>query len=182
MLRDYYSTPIILNEKQFKDFITFDNMKKQKRWKKTISLAACLFLAATMFFAFQESYEWAGTVGGIICCFTVLIPVHYFNSYNNAVKKQVEKMKLDPPRQVYSIRLSDSSNGIMFYYPDEKNYAGRYTWANVDSVWKTKNAIYLYVTKQQALIIPNTINEYDDVWAFIQSKLDKLQIHEEKYV
>ena len=84
MLRDYYSTPIILNEKQMKDFITFDNIKKQKRWKKCVSLAACLFMLAT-------------------------------------------------------------------------------------------------VTKQQALIIPNTVNEYEDIWKFITDKLDKLQIHQEKY-
>lgn len=90
-------------------------------------------------------------------------------------------MKLDPPREVYSIRLSDSSNGIMFYYPKEKNYAGRYSWNNIDGVWKTKNAIYLYVTKQQALIIPNTVHDYDDIWKFISDKLDKLQIHIEKF-
>ena len=90
-------------------------------------------------------------------------------------------MKLEPPREVYSIRLSDTSNGIMFYYPKEKNYAGRYSWKNVDGAWKTKNAIYLYVTKQQALIIPNTVNEYDDIWAFIQKHLDPLQIHIEKF-
>jgi hypothetical protein len=68
----------------------------------------------------------------------------------------------------------------MFYYPKEKIYAGRYSWANIDGARKTKNAIYLYVTKQQALIIPNTIQDYEDVWEFIKSKLDKLQIHEEK--
>ena len=180
MLRDYYSTQIILNEKQLKDFITYDTMKKQKRWKSTVCLAVCLFMFATMCFAFQDSYNWAGTLGGVLCCITVLVPVYYFNSYNNGVKTQVEKMKLNPPRHVYSIRLSDSSNGIMFYYPDEKNYAGRYSWKNIDGAWKTKNAIYLYVTKQQALIIPNTLNEYDEIWTFIKKNLDKLQIHEEK--
>ena len=182
MLRDYYSTPIVLNEKQMKDFITYDNNKKQKRWKKTVSLSACLFMLATMCFAFQDSYTWAGTVGSVVCCFCVLIPVYYFNSYSNGVKTQVAKMNLNPPREVYSIRLSDSSNGIMFYYPKEKNYAGRYSWKNIDGAWKTKNAIYLYVTKHQALIIPNTINEYEDIWTFIKKNLDSLQIHEEKYL
>ena len=165
-----------------KDFITYDSMKKQKRWKKTVCLSACLFMLATMCFAFQDSYSWAGTVGSIVCCICVLVPVYYFNSYHNGVKKQVERMKLNPPREVYSIRLSDSANGIMFYYPKEKNYAGRYSWNNIDGVWRTKNAIYLYVTKQQALIIPNTINDYEDIWQFIIKKLDKLQIHEEKIV
>ena len=80
MLRDYYSTPIILNEKQMKDFITYDSMKKQKRWKKTVSLAVCLFMLATMCFAFQDSYEWAGYAGSVVCCLCVLIPVYYFNS------------------------------------------------------------------------------------------------------
>ena len=182
MLRDYYSTPIILNEKQMKDFITYDNHKKQKRWKKTVSLSACLFMLSTMCFAFQDSYTWAGTVGSVICCFCVLIPVYYFNSYSNGVKTQVAKMNLNPPREVYSIRLSDSANGIMFYYPKEKNYAGRYSWKSIDGAWKTKNAIYLYVTKHQALILPNTLSDYDDLWMFIKNNLDPLQIHEEKYL
>lgn len=181
MLRDYFSAPIILSEKNFKDFITYDSMKKQKRWKKTVSLAACLFMLATMCFAFQDSYEWAGALGGVICCFTVLIPVHYFNSYNNGVKTQVQKMKLNPPRHVYTIRLSASANGIMFYYPDEKNYAGRYSWKNIPGAWRTKNAIYLYVTKQQALLIPDSTQEYEEIWNFIKSHLEKEQIHEEKY-
>ena len=73
---------------------------------------------------------------------------------------------------------------IKFYsnYPNEKNYAGRYSWKNIDGVWRTKHAIYLYVTKQQALIIPDTISEYEDIWKFITDKLDNLQIHEEKYM
>ena len=182
MLRDYYSTPIILDEKQMKDFITYDTMKKQKRWKKTVSLAICLFMIATMCFAFQDTYSWAGTLGSVVCCFCVLIPVYYFNSYSNGVKKQIAKMNLNPPREVYSIRFSESVNGIMFYYPNEKNYAGRYSWKNIDGVLRTKHAIYLYVTKQQALIIPDTINEYEDIWKFITDKLDNLQIHEEKYM
>jgi hypothetical protein len=40
----------------------------------------------------------------------------------------------------------------------------------------------LYVTKQQALIIPNTVNDYEDIWKFITDKLDKLQIHQEKII
>ena len=182
MLRDYYSTQIILNEKQLKDFITYDTMKKQKRWKSTVCLAVCLFMFATMCFAFQDSYNWAGTLGGVLCCITVLVPVYYFNSYNNGVKKQVEKMKLNPPRHVYTIRLSDSSNGIMFYYPDEKNYAGRYSWTNIHGVWRTKDAIYLYVTQQQALLIPGSTYEYEEIWEFIKKHLDTLQIHQEKFL
>ncbi len=177
MLRDYYSTPIILTEKQMREFIGFDNTKKQKRWKQPVSLAVCLFMFATMCFAFQDTYSWAGTLGSVLCCGTVLIPIYYFNSYNTGVKAQVEKLKLNPPRQVYSIRLSDAANGIMFYYPDEKNYAGRYSWKNIDGVWKTKSAIYLYVTKHQALIIPDTVNEYKEIWAFIQKNLNPTQIH-----
>jgi hypothetical protein len=38
------------------------------------------------------------------------------------------------------------------------------------------------LTAGQALIIPNTLHDYEDVWEFIRSKLDKLQIHEEKII
>ena len=92
-------------------------------------------------------------------------------------------MKLSVPRHVYTINLSTSSNGIRYFYPNETTAAGQYTWKNVDIAWKTRDAIYLYVTKEQALIIPKTTKspEYDTIWQFIKGNLNKTQIREDKH-
>ena len=40
----------------------------------------------------------------------------------------------------------------------------------------------LLFEKDDVVIIPNTIHECEDIWNFITDKLDKLQIHQEKYM
>lgn len=182
MLNNHISIPVILTEKQFKDFIIFDSMKKQRRWKSTVSLTVILFTLATLCYASLESLPKLEMAGNILVMFSVLIPTNYFRSFYSSVKKETEKMNLRPARQVYTINLSTSSNGIHYFYLDQKTAAGQYSWKSIEGAWRTKNAIYLYVTPQQALLIPNTITvpDYETVWQFIKSNLMKSQIHEDK--
>ena len=183
MLNNHISIPVILSEKQFKNFIIFDSMKKQRRWKTTASISVLLFTLATLCFASLESFPKIEMFGNILIVFCVFLPTNYFRSFYNSVKEQTAKMKLAEPRQVYTINLSTSSNGILYFYPNKTGAAGQYTWKGVDIAWKTRDAIYLYVTKEQALIIPKTTKspDYDTIWQFIKGNLNKTQIREDKY-
>ncbi len=182
MLKNHLSIPVSLNEKQFKDFIMYDSMTKNKRYKTTLSITIMLFTLATLCFASQESLPAAEMAGNILIIFTVLIPTNYVRTFQNSIKSQTEKMCLNPARHVYTINLSTSSSGIHYFYPKESTAAGQFSWKAVDGAYKTRHAIYLYVTPQQALIIPDTIQspDYDTIWRFIKGNLDKKQIHEEK--
>lgn len=182
MLKNHISIPVVLNEKQFKDFIMFDSTTKNKRYKTTLSITVMLFTLATLCFASKENLPIAEGFGNFMIVFCVLIPSNYFRTFHNTIKTQTEKMRLNPPRQVYTINLSTSATGIHHFYPNENTAAGQFSWKNVDGAYKTKHAIYLYVTPQQALIIPDTVQspDYATIWQFIKSNLDKKQIHEEK--
>jgi len=183
LLKNHISIPVILSEKQFKNFIIFDSMKKQRRWKTTMSITVMLFTLATLCYASLEAFPKIEMLGNILIVFCVFIPTNYFRSFYNSVKKETEKMRLAEPRQVYTIQLSTSSNGIRYFYPNKTNAAGQYTWNGVDIAWKTRDAIYLYVTKEQALIIPKTTKspDYETVWQFIKGNLNKKQIREDKH-
>lgn len=179
MSKNHMSIPVVLGEKSFKDFLIFDTMKRQKRWKAPVSLAVCLYLLATLCFATQETYDWAATVGSILIVITVLIPTNYFRSFHASSKEQTKRMNLSSPRLVYKIHLENGTRGIQYYYPDEEAPAGSYTWDCITGAWRTKNAIYLYVTPEQALLIPdnNKSQNFEDIWNLITTNLDKPRIH-----
>lgn len=158
-------------------------MKKQRRWKTTISITVMLFTLATLCYASLESFPKIEMFGNILIVFCVFLPTNYFRSFYNSVKQQAEKMNLKIPRHVYTINLSTSSNGIHLFYPNETKSSAEYSWKSVDIAWKTRDGIYLYVTSQTSLIIPKTTTspEYDTIWQFIKSNLEKKQIREDKY-
>lgn len=182
MSKKYISIPVVLGEKSFNKFLTFDVMKRQRLWKKSISLAICFYMIATICFAYQDTYDWAGIVGSIFVVFTVLLPTNYFRSFHKSAKEQTKKMNLLTPRLVYTIHLSSNINGISYYYPDEKEPAGIYEWDCVTGVWRTDDAIYLYVTDNQALLIPdnNKKQDFEAIWAMIKNHLDTPRIHAKK--
>lgn len=157
-------------------------MTKNKRWKTSVSLAVMCFFLATLCFASLETFPKVEMLGNILIVICVFIPTNYFRSFYNSVKQETEKMKLGTPRQVYTINLSTSSNGIHYFYPNETTAAGQYSWKSVSVAWKTRDGIYLYVTPHQALIIPKTTQspDYNTIWQFIKSNLMESQIREDK--
>lgn len=176
--------PVVLGEKSFKSYLTFDVMKRQRLWKKPVTIAVCCYVLATICFAYQETYDWTGIVGGILVVITVLLPTNYFRSFHNSVNEQIKKMNLTSPRVVYTIHLSPISDGISFFYPEEKQTAGKYEWDCVVGAWRTHDAIYLYVTDTQALLIPDNDKNRDMniIWNLIEKKLDPPRLHKAKNI
>ena len=76
MLKNHISIPVILSEKQFKNFIIFDSMKKQRRWKTTASISVLLFTLATLCFASLESFPKIEMFGNILIVFCVFLPTN----------------------------------------------------------------------------------------------------------
>lgn len=93
-------------------------------------------------------------------------------------------MNLTSPRVVYTIHLSPISDGITFFYPEEKQPAGKYEWDCVVGAWRTHDAIYLYVTDAQALLIPDNDKNRDMnvIWNLIEKKLDPPRLHKAKNI
>lgn len=178
MAAQYYNIKIKLGAKSFKRFATFD-MNQNKRWKGVAVWAGSLFLLATLLFAIQEDFTPGNVLGSICIAIAVLIPTNFFRSFYSSVDKQIERMKLDPPRHVYTLELTNAKQGVTFYHAGEKQPDGRYFWDKIHAAWRTRYAIYLYVTPEKSVIIPSgTENiDLDEVWEFMTKHLNEKQIH-----
>ena len=178
MSKNCYTLPIVLNAKSFKEFIIFDSKTKQRRFKTIVALTVSLFMLSVFCFASVESLDFADTLGCILVAFSVILPTWYFNAFRNTIKQQTEKMKLTNPRHVYTVRLHSDRNGVELYYPDEKEPAQTYSWDSICGAWRSRNAIYLYVTDTQALLIPDYVSKTpEQLWEFLSKKLDKKRLH-----
>ena len=182
MSKNCYILPIILNEKSFKDFIVYDSKTKHHRFKTIIALAVCLFMLSTLCFSSVETYESAGTIGSILVALCVIITTWYFNSFRNTIKQQTKKMNLTKPRHVYTVHLHAGTKGVELYYPDETKPANTYPWDEITGAWRSANAIYLYVTDTQAILIPHTMSKNpNELWKFLETQMDKKRMHRPRF-
>lgn len=180
LTKNYLRIPIILSANSFKAFANFDTMQRQKKWRYPVTASAAFFIAAVVMFSLQEKFPNGFIPGCIFIAAAAGISMNYFNNFNKSLQQQVEKMKLDPPRHVYTVELSDDAEGVKYYHPKELHPAGSYSWKAIYGAWRTRNAVYLYVSEQQALLFPlstKKINQ-DEIWAFLSRRLDASRLHD----
>lgn len=171
---------IYMSKTTFKDFAVFDTMQRHKRWRYPFG-AAGIFLAVAIFmFGIQEQMPNAFLVGTIFCIVAVGLSAGYMRNFYRSIPKEAEKMKLDPPRHVYSISLVKDNHDILFYLPGEKNPSERFSWTSIDGIWLTTKAIYIYVTPQRALLIPSFTKNVnlDELWKFLGTKVEAEKMHD----
>ena len=182
MSKNCYILPITLSEKSFNDFIIYDSKTKQHRFKTIIAITGCLFMFSTLCFASVETLSFAGTLGSILVALCVIIPTWYFNSFRNSIKEQTKKMNLTKPRLVYTVHLNQGNKGVEPFYPNEETPAVTYVWDEITGAWRSKNAIYLYVTDTQAILIPDYMTKNpDELWKFLEKQMDKKRMHKPRF-
>ena len=182
MSNNCYKLPITLNDKSFKDFIIFDAKTKNHRFKTIIALTVSFFMLSTFCFASVETNETASIWGVILVALSVIIPTWYFKSFRNMITEQTRKMNLTKPRHVYTVHLYHGERGIEFYYPEEKTPSQTYSWESIHGAWRSANAIYLYVTEKQAILIPDYMTKNPkELWAFLEKELDKKKLHKPRF-
>lgn len=170
---------IILSKTGFRNFAIFDMAYKHKRWKMPVTAAVLFFAAASFMFAIQDKIENAFLVGTIFVIAAVGLGAGYFRNFFRSIPKEAEKMKIDPPRHVYSVNLTKDNSNILFYLPKSKEPSERFSWKSIDGVYRTTKAIYIYVTPERALLIPGTTPNLslDETWVFLQKKLPDERVH-----
>lgn len=171
---------IYMSKTTFKDFAVFDTMQRHKRWRYPFG-AAGIFLACAIFlFGIQEQIPNAFLVGTIFCIVAVGLSAGYLRNFYRSIPKEAEKMKLDPPRLVYSLSVTRDNDAVLYYLPGDKKPSERFTWKSIDSVWITPKAIYIYVTPERTLTIPSFTKNVnlEELWTFIANKVDDEKMHD----
>lgn len=173
---------ITLGPASFKNFAVFDAMEKQKKWRTSILIGVVGIIGGLISFLLQDMSENMFLLGVFLMVLGMFVPSMYFRKFYASIREQTVKMKIEKPRQVYSIELGSDPAGIVYYHPKEKAPAGTYEWKAIDSVWRTEKAIYLYVDQTHALLIPDTTKNarQDEIWEFIKHHAAQDRLHDER--
>ncbi|MCR5732390.1 MAG: YcxB family protein [Sphaerochaetaceae bacterium] len=153
-----------LDEKTFKDFTRFDILRRKKYWKSPVIFACLMSISAIVCFM-MNSVRGAVMLGCVLACVGWGMPLIYFTTFFFSLNKTAKLQKLDPPRLVYTLELTEAKDGIKIR--NEKEEAS-YLWKDVFHAYRDKSCIYLYITAGRAFLLPE---KNEEVWLLIIKKL-----------
>ena len=139
-----------ISEKMFRDFTLFDILRRRKQWKSPVIFSAILTFSAVICFI-MHAKDGAVLLGAVLLAVGLGMPAVYFLTFFSSLKKQVRLQKLNPPRTVYTVTLTDAADGIRISNGRE---SASYRWDRAYHAYLTDECIYLYMTADRAFIIP----------------------------
>ena len=161
--------PVKLDEKTFKRFARFDMFILRKKWIRPAVFF--LIMTAFAFAALLIGREQSGMIAAVLLVIGLGLPLVYFGSFFAQVNVQVERHKLDPPRRVYTVRLSREGVNVVNDQKDEPPLD--VPWKDVQAAFRAKGCVYLYVNAARAFLLPDGQADADPaaLWALIEKHM-----------
>ncbi len=147
--------PVKVTTKIFRDFALFDNLNRKKRWLSPAVFTGILMLSAAICFLMKERAEQAVLLGGVLTGVAVIVPTVYFATFFHSITLQANAMKLRTPRLAYTVELGDTLEGIRITAPRESSSPMAYAWKDIYMAYRRRGCIYLYVSQNQAFLLPD---------------------------
>lgn len=107
--------------------------------------------------------EGAGLLTAVLAIVAIGLPAVYFGTFFANLSKQIKKLGL--PRPFYRLELDAA--GLSVWMAGEQNKTeptNRYTWNTVYCAYRTKEAVYIYVQKNQAYLLNESM---DAAWSLL---------------
>lgn len=142
---------VILSEPLFRRFTMFDILKRRKMWRSPVIFASILGGCACVCFIMHH-VDGAVLLGSVLLLVGLGMPCVYFSTFFSSLNKEIKNQKLKPPRQVYTLELTDKPDGIFIKNKTEK---ATYQWEQVYHAYRDKTATYLFITAQRGFILPH---------------------------
>ena len=174
------SIPVRMDTASFREFSAFDVLTRQKRWRRPLLFAVLMAAFAIICFTQVGRREGAALLGTVLAVIGVGLPVVYFATFFQSVNKQAKQLKLETPRDVYRVELSDSGVRVLEAgKQDKQSLVQRYEWAQLYGAWRTSTAVYIYVESGKASLLPGKQipGGLDAAWKFVQEKLPAEKQH-----
>ena len=118
--------------------------------------------------------EGAGLLTAVLAIVAIGLPAVYFGTFFANLSKQIKKLGL--PRPFYRLELDAA--GLSVWMAGEQNKTeptNRYTWNTVYCAYRTKEAVYIYVQKNQAYLLNESM---DAAWSLLGSALPAASLHD----
>lgn len=162
--------PVTLTGDEFRRFTVFDLLSRRKQWQGPTLFAAILCASAALCFV-KSGTRGAVLLGNVLLAVGLGLPCVYFAYFFSSLSRQVRQQGLSRPQEVYTVTLTDRSQGIQ---AENGRETVRYAWKNVYRAYRRPTAVYLYLTPQRAFILPYTCMENPaQLWALLEKQLPK---------
>lgn len=163
-----------MDEKSFHDFASFDLLRHNKGWQRPAVFTAILLVCASICLSQIGKREGAGLLTAVLAIVALGLPAVYFGTFFSNLSKQIKKLGL--PRPFYRLELDAA--GLSVWMAGAQNKAeptNRYTWNTVYCAYRTKEAVYIYVQKNQAYLLNESM---DAAWSLLSSALPAASLHD----
>lgn len=163
-----------MDEKGFRNFASFDLLRHNKGWQRPAVFTAILLVCAGICLSQIGKREGAGLLTAVLAIVAIGLPAVYFGTFFSNLSKQIKKLGL--PRPFYRLELDAA--GLSVWMAGEQNKTeptNRYTWNTVYCAYRTKEAVYIYVQKNQAYLLNESM---DAAWSLLGSTLPAASLHD----
>lgn len=179
MAKDMITVPVRMDYKTLRSFSLYDTFILRKRWiKPTIFGVVFLIFAIICFAAAGKEQNWL--LGTVMLVIALGMPAVYVFMFLSQVKAQAKKLRLDPPRKVYT--LCFSTEKVHITNDMKANEETDLEWGKIPAAFRRKGAIYLYAAPTRAFILPDGQGDasQDELWALLEKNLRKGRAHDKR--
>lgn len=152
-----------MDRRTLRSFALFDTFILRKRWMRPAIFGGIFLIFALICFLATDKEQ--NTLLGVVMLLIALgMPSVYVGMFLSGVKKQAKKLRLDPPRAVYTLILSEQSVTIHNDLKAETDVT--LPWDKLPAAFRVRRAIYLYAAPTRAFILPDGQADapQDEVW------------------
>ena len=168
------SISVQMDAASFHDFAAFDLLRHHKAWHRPLVFTAILLVSAGFCLSQVGQKDGAALLTVVLAVVALGVPAVYFWTFFHSLSLQIKKMGL--PRPFYRLLLDDE--GLSVWMAGEQNKTeptNRYTWNTVYCAYRTKEAVYIYVQKNQAYLLNESM---DAAWSLLGSTLPAASLHD----
>ncbi len=169
MSREIITVHVKMDLKTLRSFAVFNDIILKKRFVRPAVFAAILLFFSIICYA--SGKEQSALLGTLLMVLALGMPLVYFGTFLSQIKSQAKKLRLNPPRKVYTLALKPDGVHIQNDMRKEENVD--LPWDKWHGAYRLNTAIYLYATPQRAFILPNGQADAapQEVWQLIETHL-----------
>ncbi len=162
-----------IDTKTFRSFAVFDTLVRQKRFRLPVIFAVIMTVFAVISFTRIGKAEQAGLLGGVLLGVGLILPAVYFGNFFYSIKMQAKKLKLDTPKHVYTVTMTNAPDGITIVTPTGEGGTLRVRWDQIHMVYRTAGCMYMFISQRQAFLLPDGQANVsaDELWSCFTEKL-----------
>lgn len=158
-----------LSAQAFRRYCAFDTFRRQRRWYAPVLIAMVLITISLA--GLTGVVPLSESASGALMGLGLAVPMVIFGLYAIQIEAQVARQGLKNTPPVYSLTLDE--DGATIINDQKPGDAAELPWSRFWAAFRRPDAIYLYVTPDRALILPDgqATASPDALWQFLKKRL-----------